>query len=187
MNTCPQFPLRHPGSLATLGLLASLLLLPWHAFAAGGGVPLAKPVAFETHDGYFVSNKFEAEAPVSFVVIQDQASFAKVFGVAMVMGDKSHRLPPAAFAEKLVVAAIHRGKAMVTYQVKSVAVEAQTLVVRYTTKSKPDDNAGFACPLILSLDKGEFTTVRFVENGKDIKHVTLSPTAAKADSTNPNL
>jgi len=188
MNTGPQFPIRHPGRLTTLGLLASLLLLPWHAFAAGGAAPLAKPVAFETHDGYFVSNKFEPGQAVSFVVIQDQPSFDKVFGVAMVMGDKSHRLPPAAFDKKLVVTAIHRGKAMVTYQVKSVTAEAQTLVVRYSTKSKPDDNAEFACPLILSLAKGDFTAVRFVENGKEIKHLTLStPGAAGADSTNPSL
>lgn len=185
MNTRPRFPIRHLGSLATLGLLASVLL-PWQAFAAGSAAPPAKPVAFETHDGYFVSNKFEPGQAVSFVVIQDQPSFDKVFGVAMVMGDKSHRLPPAAFANKLVVTAIHRGKAMVTYQVKSVAVEAQTLVVRYATKSKPDDNAEFSCPLILSLDKGDFTTVRFVENDKDLKHLTLStPGAAGASGTNP--
>jgi hypothetical protein len=168
-------------------LLASLLL-PWHAFAAGEAAPRATPVAFETHDGYFVSNKFEPGQAVSFVVIRDQASFDKVFGVAMVMGDKSHRLPPAAFDNKLVVTAIHRGKAMLTYQVKSVAAEAQTLVVRYTTKSKPDDNAEFACPLIVSLDKGDFTSVRFVENGKEIKRVTLStPGATKGGSTNLNF
>ena len=83
------------------------------------------------------------------------------------MGDKSHRLPPAAFDTKIVVAAIHRGKAMVTYQVHSVTAEARTLVVRYTTQAAPDDHAEFACPLILSLDKGDFTAVRFIENGQD--------------------
>jgi hypothetical protein len=91
----------------------------------------------------------------------------------MVMGDKSHRLPPAAFDQKIVVAAIHRGKAMVTYQVQSVTAEAQTLVVRYTTRSTPDDNAEFACPLILSLDKGDFKSVRFIENGKQVKRLEV--------------
>src|SRR5437016_5893993 len=34
--------------------------------------PAASPIPFHTHDGYFVSNKFEPAAPASFVVIQDQ-------------------------------------------------------------------------------------------------------------------
>jgi len=95
-----------------------------------------------------------------------------------VMGDKSHRLPPAAFGKKFVVAAIHRGKSMVTYQVESVVADGQTLVVRYTTKSVPSDSAEFACPLILSLDNGDFKAVRFAENGKKIKRVELVPQPA---------
>jgi len=182
----PRFPVLHRGSLAKLGLLAGLLLLPWPAFAAEAPAPPAKPVAFDTHGGYFVSNKFEPEEPVSFVVLKDQPSFDKVFGVAMVMGDKSHRLPLNAFDKKIVVAAIHRGKALVTYQVASIVAEAETLIVRYCTKSEPSDTAGFACPLILSLDKGNSQTVRFVENGKDIKHLAgLSPHAAETRGNNP--
>jgi len=188
MSTCTRLPTCHLGSLANLGLLASLLLLPWHALAAAVPAPPAKPVVFETHDGYFVSNKFAPKEPVSFVVLKDQESFDKVFGVAMVMGDKSHRLPRNAFDKKLVVAAIHRGKAMVSYQVDSVVAEAETLIVRYTTESKPSATAEFSCPLILSLDKGNFNTVRFVENGKEIKHLTLAPThAGETRGTNPHF
>ena len=182
----PRFPVRHLGSIAKLGLLAGLLMLPMHAFAAEVPAPPAKPVVFDTHDGYFVSNKFEPKEPTSFVVLKDQPSFDKVFGVGMVMGDKSHRLPLNAFDTKIVVAAIHRGKAMVTYQVESVVAEAETLIVRYTTKSEPSDTAEFSCPLILSLDKGHVKTVRFVENGKEIKHVTLASThAAEPGAPNP--
>ncbi len=147
--------------------LACLSLLPFHLHAEEA----AKPLAFATHDGYFVSNQFEPEAPVSFVVLRDQEAFDKVFGVAMVMRDKSHRLPRAAFDKKLVIAAIHRGKAMVTYQVESAVMEAQTLVVRYIAKSTPSDSAEFACPLILSLDKGDFKGVRFMENGKEARYL----------------
>lgn len=136
------------------------------------------PPAFATHDGYFVSNQFEPESPVSFVVIRDQEAFDKVFGAAVVMRDKAHRLPPAAFEKKFVIAAIHRGKAMVTYQVESVAIEAQTLVVRYSAKSTPSDSAEFACPLILSIDKIDFKGVRFMENGKEAKHLEFSPPQA---------
>jgi len=119
-----------------------------------------KPVVFDIHDGYFVSSRFEPAAPTSFVVINDQQSFDKVFGVARVMGDKSHRLPPAAFGKKFVVTVIHRGKSMVTYQVESVVANGQTLVVRYTTKSVRSDSAEFACPLILALDNGDFKAVK---------------------------
>lgn len=178
MNAYPRFSNRH------LTTLAGLLLLAWPALAAEVSAPAPKSVAFENHDGYFVSNQFEAKAPASFVVIHDQASFDKVFGVGMVMGDKSHRLPANAFDKKIVVAAIHRGKAMVTYQVKSVSSEGHSLVVRYTTEAKPDATAEFACPLILSLDKGKFQTVRFIENGKDIKHLPATPPHA-ANPGNP--
>jgi len=142
--------------------------------------PLAKAVEFDTHDGYFVSNQFEAKASASFAVLKDQASFDKVFGVGMVMRDKHHRLPGGAFDEKIVVTAIRRGKAMVTYQVDSVVAEGPTLVVRYTTKVKPEETAEFACPLIVSVVKGDYTTVRFMENGKQVMRLEVAPPPAAA-------
>ena len=165
-------------------LLASLLLLPMRLWGADTVSPLAKPVEFDTHDGYFVSNQFEAKAATSFVVIKDQAAFDKVFGVGMVMGDKHHRLPAAAFDEKIVVTAIHRGKAMVTYKVDSVVAEGPTLVVRYTTQVKPDKSAEFSCPLIVAVAKGDYQAVRFMENGKQVKRVVVPapPEAAAGDA-----
>ena len=172
-------------------LLACLLTLSPCGSAAEPPAPPSKPIAFDTHDGYFVSNKFEAAAPTSFVVLKDQASFDKVFGVGMVMNDKHHRLQPATFGTKIVLSAIHRGKAMVTYQVASVTAESQTLVLRYTTTSKPSESAEFACPLIISLDKGDYSKVRFVENGKKIKQVDIEPSAnakhATKDVAEPKL
>ena len=47
------------------------------------------------------------------------------------------------------------------------AAEAPALV----PAAKPDANAEFACLLIVSLDKGDYTAVRFVENGKTIKEL----------------
>jgi hypothetical protein len=52
-------------------------------------------VAFQVHDGYFVSNQFEPDAATSFVVLKDQAAFDQVFGIARVMRDKSLRLAAA--------------------------------------------------------------------------------------------
>lgn len=133
----------------------------------------AQPVLFRVHMGYFVSNKFDPNAPTSFVVLKDQVAFDQVFGVAMVMRDKSHRLPPNAFVGKMVVAAIHRGKAMVEYKVESVTLEGKTLIITYTTKSTACENTEFACPLIVSIPKGDYAAVQFIEDGKEVKKVKL--------------
>jgi hypothetical protein len=126
-------------------------------------------IPFDTHTGYFVNNTFEPQAPASFVVLRDQAAFDRVFGSARVMNDKSHRLAPDAFASRMVVAAIQRGKAIVNYRVDRVEVDGGVLTVRYTTTTTPHDTAEFASPLILSVPKGDYTAVAFVENGKTVK------------------
>ena len=166
-------------------LLASWLLFSLRLLGADTVSPLAKPVEFDTHDGYFVSNQFEAKAATSFAVLKDQASFDKVFGVGMVMGDKHHRLPAGTFDEKIVVTAIHRGKAMVTYKVDSVVGEGAILVVRYTTQVKPEGTAEFACPMIVSVARGDYKTVRFMENGKQVKRVEVAAPAAGGDKPKP--
>lgn len=155
-------------------LLILFLALSGLTLASETPGPAATAVAHQTHDGYFVSNQFEAKAPTSFVVLKDQAAFDRVFGVAMVMRDKSLRLPPDAFAEKWVLAAIHRGKAFVHYQVESVLLEGKSLSLRYTTRSATDGSAEFACPLIVSVPKGDYATVQFIENGKEIRMVATS-------------
>lgn len=148
-------------------------IMPCVAFVSGAAVsaePVEK-VRYEVHDGYFVSNKFESHQATSFMFIADQESFDRVFGSAFVMKDKSHRLPSGVFEKKVVVTAIHRGKAMVTYQVESVVLESHTLVVNYASASTADPATEFACPLILSLEKCDFKMIRFVENGKVVKRL----------------
>lgn len=130
-----------------------------------------KTIPFDVHGGYFVSNQFEPKAPRSFVVARDQKAFEGVFGVAMVMGDKSHRLPADAFEKGMVVAAIHRGGTLWKYKVESVRAEGKTLVVRYSTTTSGGGTAQFTCPMIVSVPKGDFTAVEFVEDGKTVKKV----------------
>jgi hypothetical protein len=130
-------------------------------------------LAFDTYSGYFVSNKFEPDAGESFVVITDQEQFDKVFGVAFVMGDKSHRLPKDAFKSVMVVAAIKRGSAVVEYKVASVTEAKGVVELRYATTSTKSDTATFACPLIVSIPKGDYKAVQFVEDGKAVKKVAL--------------
>jgi hypothetical protein len=139
--------------------------------------PTAKAAAanltFDTYSGYFVSNKFEPKAAESFVVITDQGQFNKVFGVAFVMGDKSHRLPKDAFKSLMVVAAIKRGSAVVEYKVEGVSVKDGVVELKYTTTSTKSDTATFACPLIVSIPKDKYTAIQFVENGKPVKKVEM--------------
>jgi type II secretion system protein G len=136
-------------------------------------------LTFDTYSGYFVSNKFEPNAAGSFVVISDQEQFDNVFGVAFVMRDKSHRLPKDAFKSLMLVAAIKRGKAVVEFKVETVTEAKGVVELRYTTTEKKSDTATFACPLIVSIPKGKYTVVQFVENGKVVKKVELAINAAK--------
>ena len=45
--------------------------------------------------------------------------------------------------------------------------------VKYTTTSQKSDTATFACPLIVSIPKGNYKAVQFVEGAKVVKKVTV--------------
>jgi hypothetical protein len=145
----------------------------------GQPAPAAEPakLAFDTYSGYFVSNKFEPDAAESFVVIGDQQQFDKVFGVAMVMRDKSHRLPKDTFKSLAVVAAIKRGPAFVEFKVEGATLKDGVVELQYTTTAKKSDSATFACPLIVSIPKGDYKAVQFVENTKAVKKLELGKKA----------
>ncbi len=126
-------------------------------------------LTFDTYSGYFVSNQFEPNAPASFLVITNQKQFDKVFGVAMVMGDKSHRLPENVFKSNLVLAAIRRGNAVWTFKVESVKIDDGVVELHYSAVSQKSDTATFACPLIVSIPRGPYKSFVFVENHKAVK------------------
>ena len=128
---------------------------------------------FDTYSGYFVSNKFEPDAAESFLVVTDQAKFDQVFGVAFVMGDKSHRLPKDAFKSNMVLAAIKRGNAFWEYKMEGVTVEQGVVQLRYAVTSKATPNTTFACPLIVSVPKADYKAVVFIEGGKKVKTVKV--------------
>lgn len=153
--------------------LTALIFATWIASGADDN----KGGNFDSHDGYFVSNKFEPDAPASFVVIQDQESFDKVFGSAFVMHDKSHRLPKDGFASKIVIAAIKRGNATCEFKVQNVAVKDGTVTVTYNVTSTSHPSATFACPLILSIARGVFHSVEFIEDGKAVGTVQVKSAA----------
>ena len=126
---------------------------------------------WDVYSGYFVSNKFEPDKPESYLVIQDKKRFDEVFGVAATMWDKSHRLPDGAFKSLVVVTAIKRGRAFWEYTVQGVTVDEGVVQLRYTAVSDTSGSATFACPLIVSIPKGKYKAVQFIENGKTIKQI----------------
>jgi hypothetical protein len=128
---------------------------------------------FEIYSGYFVSNKFEPGAANSFVVATTQEQFDTVFGVAFVMKDKSHRLPANAFKSLMVIAPIKRGKATWEFKVENVTVRNGVVELKYTATSQPSNSATYAVPFVVSIPKGEYNAVQFVENGKPKKKVVI--------------
>jgi len=154
-----------------LEVVLLLLVVGWYGQITLAAASVNLP--FDTYSGYFVSNKFEPDAAESFLVITDQGQFGRVFGVAMVMGDKSHRLSKDAFKSQIVLAAIKRGKAFWEFKIEAVAEAAGVVELRYTTTEKKSDSATFACPLIVSIPKGRYVGVRFVENGKMMKKIEI--------------
>ena len=150
-------------------------LLPLVICCLGQELSAAEPIKlpFDTYSGYFVSNRFEPDAAESFLVITDQKQFDKVFGVAMVMGDKSHRLPKDAFKSNMVLAVVKRGNAVWEFKVEGVTVNDGVVRLRYMTTSKESESATFACPLTVSIPKGQYKAVEFIENKRPVKEIGL--------------
>jgi len=151
----------------TLSSLAICLIFQF-GFAAE---PATLP--HDTYSGYFVSNKFESDAAQSFVVITDQDRFDEVFGVAFVMNDKSHRLPKDAFKTLMVIATIKRGNAFWEYKVEGVTEDEGVVQLRYKATSKKTPATTYSCPLIVSIPKGSYKAVEFVESDERVKTIEL--------------
>ena len=119
----------------------------------------------------------------SFVLVTDQKQFDEIFHVAMVMGDKSHRLAQDPFKSNVVVAPIKRGHAFWGYKVEGVSEKDGVVELRYTaTENKTE--ATFTCPLIVSIPKGKYTAIQFVENGKEVKTMEMGKEGGAAVSPN---
>jgi hypothetical protein len=133
-----------------------------------------KETGYEVHSGYFESNKSGLKGDASYLTFTDQESFDKVFGKATVMGKRSGYLPKDVFDTRRVVAIIKRGPAVTEYNVQKVTIDAGTVYVQYETKAKAGGGtARYASPLIVSFDKGKYTSIVFIENGKKVETLKL--------------
>ncbi len=134
--------------------------------------PATRPVAFDVYGGYFVSNQFEPNAPLSIVVARDRAAFDAVFGAGYVMGDRSHRLANNVFDNNIVLAVIRRG-VFWNYSMTGATESGGVLTLSYSAKSDPPGTATFSSSLIVSVPRGDYREIRFEENGKVISTQSL--------------
>lgn len=139
----------------------------------------AQPVEFTVHSGYFERNDSGLTGPVSYLLIDDRTSFDKLFGVGFTMGPRPNVLADDAFDSRTVAAVIRRGGAVWDYKVQAVTVDNDALTVRYTANAHDGGGAQFASPLIVSVPRGRFTQVVFVDGGKEVGRAERKPAAAR--------
>jgi hypothetical protein len=168
--------------------------LPLVAGAALGGEKVeakGKKVEFKVHSGYceraeharteqLKAQKEKTLGVVSFLAFTDQESFDKAFGKTPARedlnaflpngeakGQKVNLLPRDAFQKKMVVATTIRGANVSTYRVLKVTADGETLYVEYQEASMFAGNTRiWSSPLILSVDKGRYTSVVFIQGKK---------------------
>jgi hypothetical protein len=157
-------------------MLSARLLLVSLAFTLLAAMPIAwsgekgkGEVPFEVYPkGYFVKNTVKLPANPAFYVLQDKKAYDNIFGIGFVMGTKPKLVADKLFEKDLVVTVIKSGNTLWTYEVEKVRVDKKQLIVQYKATGKESPNAKFNSPLIVSVPRGEFTEVVFIENGKEV-------------------
>lgn len=140
--------------------LAALTLSP--ATSAEG-----KAVPYHVYTSYFEKNSSGLTGDTSYLALTSREAFDRVFGAAATMRTKEF-LPDDAFERRLVVAVVKRGDRPWRYHVKDVTAEGGTLTVRYDAHPNRGGSARFASPLILAVDRGDYSKVEFIENGRRV-------------------
>jgi len=152
--------------------LMAVVTLLFAAQPSARAVAEERDVAFQRHDSsYFEKNNSGLKGEKSYLVLTDQAQFDKVFGPAARMGNNDF-LPAGAFANKIVVATIKRG-GMRKYSDVSVKEQNGILLVSYTATDSKPGSATFNVPLILAVEKGNYSGVIIMENGERVGVVCI--------------
>lgn len=130
-----------------------------------------KPIKFQLHNGHFERNDTGLASKYSFLVIRDNAGFEKIFGVAALgLGPtkKQNFVTADTFEESIVVAMIERGNSVPIFTKVSVVAQQDKLVVSFNYQPGQPDTARYASPLIISVPKGDYSSVDFVANQKKV-------------------
>lgn len=125
-------------------------------------------VPFEVYaKGYFVKNTAKLPGNPAFLVLQDKKAYDEIFGIGVVMGAKPKLVDDKLFEKNLVVAVIKSGNTLWKYEIEKVRVDKKQLIIQYTATGKENASAKYTVPLIVSVPRGEYTEVVFIENGKE--------------------
>lgn len=149
-------------------LFAAVLVVAYPADEPKKEEPQGKEVKYDTHAGHFEKNNSGLKGEASFLVLTDAKSFGDIFGIARTMGPKPNFVQDNTFDSKVILATIQRGHKLVTYKVDKVTATDGVLYVAYTTTAKESPSATYHSPLIVSVDKGKYKSVVFLENGKKV-------------------
>ena len=153
---------------ATHAMILTLGLLGCATLAASAGEPKGK-VAFDVYaGGYFVRNDAPIAGNPAFLVLPSKKSFDGVFGFGFVMGAKPKLVDNKLFDANLIAVVVKEGNAPTTYEVQKVEREKGRLVVHYKATQKQATTARFRSPLILSVPRGDYAEIAFIENGKEV-------------------
>jgi hypothetical protein len=153
---------------------AMMLNFVAHAFSTDATKTGPEPnLDFQRYDrSYFERNDTGLTAQTSYLVFTSQAQFDKIFGPAPTMG-RNNFLPNNTFNTKVVFATIARGHFLRTYDHPNVTTKNGTVYVWYKVKDAQQASATFASPLILAVDKGQYSEIIFIENGKRVGAATF--------------
>jgi hypothetical protein len=154
-----------------------LLSLPILLFAIITSPSLAgDKIAFEVFaKGYFVKNNAKLPGNPAYVLIADKKAFDDIFGFGRVMGPAPKLVDAKLFETNLIATVIKSGNTLWKYEVESVSRDKDRLVVKYSAKGMESPSATFRSPLIVSIPRGNYTEVVFVENGKEVGKQKSAP------------
>jgi hypothetical protein len=129
-------------------------------------------VNYQIYNSYFESNRSGLKGSSSYLVLTNQAAFDTIFSAAAIMGPNRF-LPENYFRSHMVAAVIKRGRAPWTYNITHVTTIKNTLYIHYNASAKSAGGATFASPAIMGIDKRNYASVVFIENGKEVGAVPL--------------
>jgi hypothetical protein len=157
------------------GMAAALVLTVAAAVAMAQdqGQPPTKKVTVEVHDGHFVKNTFKAPQQGAFLVLANYDEFERVFGVGFVMKAKFKLVTRETFNTRTVVAVVRQvPNQIVEFAIGGAEAKGEQLLVNFTSTAKAATFQANSA-MILSVPRGDYKEIVFVENGKRVASVPL--------------
>jgi hypothetical protein len=148
------------------------------AVVASFAVAADEPAKIEvkSYGPYFESNKSGLKGDASYLVFTDKTKFDSALRLRppLIGGKRPVPVPDASFLKSHVLVVIRRGKTIFDYS--DLKAEAKGDTLRFSFRSAARGAAGsatFKTPLVVTVTKGKYKQVEFVENGKKAETVKL--------------